>query len=146
MKYCCNVGAFAQVLWASRLSTGPRVSKTQPQMCLAQARGGRAGQVVLLQEQRKRDSRVSVTENLSQKNEGHNCLPPPTPSASQSCQRFSWSSPRAACPNISWGVCYSSGPLGLTVPPPDCPSPELIISLELELMCLIKLLSDSEIQ
>ena len=146
MKYCCNVGAFAQVLWASRLSMGPRFSKTQPQRCLAQARGGRAGQVLLLQEQRKRDSRVFVTENLSPKNEGLNCLPLPIPSASQSCQRFSWRSPCATCPNISWGVCYSSGPLGLMVPPPDRPSPELIISLELELMCLIKLHSDSEIQ
>lgn len=49
-------------------------------MCLAQARGGRAGQDLLLQEQRKRDSRVFVTEKLSPKNEGLNCLPLPTPS------------------------------------------------------------------
>lgn len=79
VKGDCNSAALAQELWASKFPMSPGFSKTQPQMCPAQARGGRSGQVLPLQEQRERDTRVAVTEHLFPKNEGPHCLPPASP-------------------------------------------------------------------
>lgn len=54
--------------------------------------------------------------------------------------------PHPMCLRIAWGVHYNCGSLDPIIPPPDCLGSKLIISLELELMCLIKVLSNSEIQ
>lgn len=40
------------------------------------------------------------------------------------------------------GWCYNCGSLSPITTSPDCPSPKLITSLELELMCLIMVLPD----